>query len=82
VAHDQRLGRLGRGGRVNHDGVFRFAGGADIAPAARLTDTARGKGPLHARIAEDRRSMTALWERSKDGTTWQPWMDMTFSRPD
>jgi hypothetical protein len=43
VAHDQRLGRLGRGGRVDHDGVFRFAGGADIAHAARPTDTAREK---------------------------------------
>jgi hypothetical protein len=24
--------------------------------------------------------MTALWERSEDGITWHPWMDMTFTR--
>jgi hypothetical protein len=24
--------------------------------------------------------MTALWERSEDGVSWAPWMDMTFTR--
>jgi hypothetical protein len=24
--------------------------------------------------------MAAKWERSDDGATWQPWMDMTFTR--
>src|SRR5262245_7905580 len=28
---------------IDHDGVFHFVGWADIAPAARLTDTTRGK---------------------------------------
>jgi hypothetical protein len=31
-------------------------------------------------LASDRASMTALWERSEDGTTWQPWMDIAFTR--
>jgi hypothetical protein len=26
--------------------------------------------------------MKALWERSTDGTTWEPWMDVTFTRAD
>ena len=67
---------------IDDNGVFRFAGGADIAPAARLTGSARGEVRSTLRIAGDRRSMTALWERSEDGTTWQPWMDMTFTRRD
>ena len=28
----------------------------------------------------DRAGMTARWERSDDGASWQPWMDMTFTR--
>jgi hypothetical protein len=24
----------------------------------------------------------ALWERSDDGTTWHPWMDIHFTRAD
>jgi hypothetical protein len=64
------------------DGVFRFAGGGDIAPAARATDTANELVRSTLRIADDRRSMTALWERSDDGTNWQPWMDISFRRRD
>jgi hypothetical protein len=26
--------------------------------------------------------MTALWERSEDGTNWQRWMDISFTRSD
>jgi hypothetical protein len=33
-------------------------------------------------VAEDRRSMTALWERSEDGIDWHPWMDISFTRSD
>ena len=27
-------------------------------------------------------SMTALWERSEDGTDWQDWMAISFTRSD
>lgn len=67
---------------IDDNDVFRFAGGPDIAPAARLTDTDRRQVRSTLRIAEDRRSMTALWERSEDGTNWQPWMDIAFTRRD
>jgi hypothetical protein len=64
---------------IDAGGVFHFTGGSDIAPAAQPTSetTARVRSTL--RIAPDRQSMTALWERSEDGVTWQPWMDMRFS---
>ena len=67
---------------IDEEGVFRFAGGPDVAPAARPTETAGGKVRSTLRIAEDRRSMNALWERSEDGTSWKSWMDMTFTRRD
>jgi hypothetical protein len=31
-------------------------------------------------ISADRSGMRASWERSDDGASWQPWMDMTFTR--
>jgi hypothetical protein len=31
-------------------------------------------------VSLDRRTMTARWERSDDGPTWQPWMQMLFTR--
>jgi hypothetical protein len=63
---------------IDDDGVFHFTGGSDIAQAAQPTDaqTARVRSTLT--IAPDRQSMTAIWERSEDGVTWQPWMDMGF----
>ena len=30
-------------------------------------------------VSADRSGMTARWERSDDGASWQPWMDMTFT---
>jgi len=33
-------------------------------------------------VAEDRHSMSAFWERSKDGIDWHPWMDISFTRSD
>jgi hypothetical protein len=65
---------------IADDGVFHFTGGSDIAQTAQPADaqTARVRSTL--RIAPDRQSMTALWERSEDGTTWHPWMDMGFLR--
>jgi hypothetical protein len=79
------LGRAGRSSPpvlalpIADHGVFHFTGGSDIAPAAQPTNaqTARVRSTL--RIAPDRQSMTALWERSEDGTTWHPWMDIGFS---
>jgi hypothetical protein len=67
---------------IDEEGVFHFTGGGEIAPTAQPTDapTARARSTLT--IAEDRRSMTALWERSEDGLTWHPWMDISFGRSD
>jgi hypothetical protein len=67
---------------IDHDGVFHFTGGAEAASAAQPTDapTARVRSTLT--IAEDAQSMTALWERSEDGTNWQRWMDISFRRSD
>ena len=67
---------------VDEDGIFRFAGGPDIAPAARPADAAKGQVRSTLEIAEDRRSTRVLWERSEDGTSWQPWMNMSFTRLD
>jgi hypothetical protein len=65
--------------RIDEDGVFHFAGGGEIAPAAQPQDipTARVRSTLT--VAGDRMSMTAQWERSEDGMTWQPWMDIAFT---
>jgi hypothetical protein len=60
------------------DGVYRFAGGGDIAPAAQPTDAPTALVRSTLTIADDRRSMRAAWERSDDGTTWQPWMNLGF----
>ena len=65
---------------IDDAGVFHFAGGGEVASAAQPTSvpTARVRSTLT--IAPDRQSMTALWERSDDGTTWQPWMDIAFQQ--
>ncbi len=67
---------------IDDNGVFHFTGGAEVASAAQPTDalTARVRSTLT--IAEDGRSMTALWERSEDGSNWQRWMDISFRRSD
>jgi catechol 2,3-dioxygenase-like lactoylglutathione lyase family enzyme len=66
---------------VDDEGVWTFTGGADIAPAAQPTNANLG-GAVRSTltVSADRSSMTAKWERSDDGSTWQPWMDMTFTR--
>jgi hypothetical protein len=68
--------------RIDDDGVFHFAGGGEVAPAAQSPDapTARVRSTLT--VARDRSSMTARWERSDDGTSWQPWMDIAFAGQD
>jgi hypothetical protein len=65
---------------IDDDGVFHFVGGADIAPTAQPTGvpTARVRSTLT--VAEDRQTMNARWERSQDGSSWQHWMEVTFTR--
>jgi hypothetical protein len=67
--------------RVDDQGVWMFTGGGDVAPVAQPLD-AEGGGAVRSTltISPDRTSMTARWERSDDGASWQPWMDMTFTR--
>jgi hypothetical protein len=65
---------------IDEKGVLRFSGGPDVAPAARSADAAAGHVRSTLVVAEDRRSMTALWERSEDGIGWQPWMNISFAR--
>ncbi len=66
---------------VDQAGVWTFVGGPDVAPAARTTDQpAEGAVRSTLTIADDGRSMTALWERADDRTAaWEPWMDMRFT---
>jgi hypothetical protein len=65
---------------IDTDGVFHFAGGPDIAPAAQPASSSVARVRSTLTVAEDSASMTALWERSEDGNNWQPWMDVTFTR--
>jgi hypothetical protein len=57
---------------IDEDGVFHFAGGADIAPTAQPTDapTARVRSTLT--IAKDRRSMTASGNDPKTASAGIP----------
>jgi hypothetical protein len=67
--------------RVDEHGVWTFTGGGDVAAVARPS-TADASGAVRStlKVSPDRGSMTARWERSDDGATWQDWMDMTFTR--
>jgi hypothetical protein len=67
---------------IDEDGVFHFAGGPDVAAAAQPTGTSTARVRSTLTVADDRRSMTALWERSEDGINWHPWMDISFTRND
>jgi uncharacterized protein DUF1579 len=69
------------GARVDEQGVWRFTGGADVAPVAQPAAADTG-GAVRSTltVSPDRSDMTARWERSDDGVSWQPWMDMTFTR--
>lgn len=66
---------------VDDDGVWTFTGGADVAQAAQ-PGSANPEGGVRSTltVSPDGTSMTARWERTDDGTTWQPWMDMSFTR--
>jgi hypothetical protein len=61
---------------IDEDGVFHFVGGPDIAAAAQPTDASTARVRSTLTVADDRRSMTAFWERSEDGINWHPWMDI------
>jgi hypothetical protein len=67
---------------VVDDDVWHFTGGSDVAAAARESgeppDVEAVRSTL--RIAADRQTMTAVWERADDGVTWTPWMDIRFTR--
>jgi hypothetical protein len=67
--------------RVDEQGVWRFTGGGDVAPVARPA-AAEASGAVRSTlmISADGSGMTARWERSDDGVSWQPWMDMSFTR--
>jgi hypothetical protein len=65
---------------IDDDSVFHFSGGPHVAPAAQPADTPTARVRSTLRVAPDGQSMSALWERSDDGTSWAPWMDMTFRR--
>jgi hypothetical protein len=69
------------GARVDEQGVWRFTGGGDVASVARPSSAGAG-GAVRSTLTvnADRSGMTARWERSDDGSRWQPWMDMTFTR--
>ena len=61
--------------------MWRFTGGGDVASVARPASADAG-GAVRSTltVSPDRSGMTARWERSDDGASWQPWMDMTFTR--
>jgi Protein of unknown function (DUF1579) len=67
--------------RVDDEGVWTFTGGGDVAAAAR-PDPGDEPGAVRSTltVSADRNTMTAKWERIDDGSTWHPWMDMTFTR--
>ena len=67
---------------IDDDGVFHFTGGGDIAPTAQPKETPTAHVRSTLTVARDRKSMTALWERSDDGTSWHPWMDIQFTPAD
>lgn len=67
---------------IDDKGVFHFTGGAEVASAAQPTDAPTTHVRSTLTVADDRRSMIALWERSEDGGEWRPWMDISFTRSD
>lgn len=59
------LGNTGTHQASVRDGVWTFQGDAE-----RFT----------GRFSADGGTITGLWERSDDGATWVPWMDVTLTR--
>ena len=67
--------------KVDDQGVWTFTGGGEVAPVAQPSHADAG-GAVRSTltVSPDRSGMAARWERSDDGASWQPWMDMTFTR--
>jgi Protein of unknown function (DUF1579) len=65
--------------KVDEQGVWTFTGGGDVAAVARPS-TADASGAVRSTLRVSPDGMTAKWERSDDGATWQDWMDMAFTR--
>jgi Protein of unknown function (DUF1579) len=65
--------------KVDEQGVWTFTGGGDVAAVARPS-TADASGAVRSTLRVGPDGMTAKWERSDDGATWQDWMDMAFTR--
>jgi hypothetical protein len=66
--------------KVDDQGVWTFAGGGDVAPAAQPA-SADSRGAVRSTliVSPDGAGMTAKWERTDDGSIWQPWMDVKFN---
>jgi hypothetical protein len=67
---------------IDDDSAFHFTGGQDIAPVAQPGSAPTSRVRSTLTVAEDRRTMKARWERSEDGTSWQPWMEVNLTRTD
>jgi hypothetical protein len=65
---------------VDETGVFHFTGGPGVAPAAQPVPGYTGRVRSTLTVTGSGHSMTAIWERSADGTTWQPWMQIGFTK--
>jgi len=66
---------------VDDRGVWTFTGGGDVAPVARPSaGDQSGTVRSTLTVSPDGGGMVAEWERSEDGSTWERWMDMTFTR--
>jgi hypothetical protein len=63
---------------IDDAGVFHFSGGGDVAPAAGPGDVPTVGVRSTLTVEAERKTMSAKWERSENGTTWQPWMDVLF----
>jgi hypothetical protein len=66
--------------QIDDDGVFRFTGGGDVAPAAQPGHAPTAQVRSTLTVSPDRASMNAFWERSENGIDWEPWMYITFTR--
>jgi hypothetical protein len=60
--------------------LFHFRGGPDVARAAPRVGNASAWVRSTLTVAPGGDSMAAVWERSPDGTTWERWMDIDFTR--
>jgi hypothetical protein len=65
---------------VDERGVWTFTGGGDVAAVARPSAAAGGAVRSTLTVSPGGGNMTARWERCHDDASWQPLMDMTFTR--